>query len=135
VNSYKNSRQIWDYGKGKSPTTRRYYNTIAKGYKAVEFELATKNDKIAALEAEVARLTKTRKRRAVLNPNKKSMRMGEAKAAGQPNAENENPINEPVVDEEGEKLGIDNDDDEDEDEIEALITYTKSRRAVRKPHN
>jgi hypothetical protein len=31
----KNSRQIWDYGKGKSPTTRRYYNTIAKGYETL----------------------------------------------------------------------------------------------------
>jgi hypothetical protein len=57
----KTSRQVRDYGKGKSPTTRRYYNIIAKGYANLEFELTTKNDKIAALEAEVARLTKTKK--------------------------------------------------------------------------
>jgi hypothetical protein len=123
----KNSRQIRGYGKGKSPTTRRYYNTIAKGYEALEFELATKNDKIAALEVEVAGLTKTRKQRAIPNPNKKFMLMGEAIAAGQPNAENGNPMNQPVVDEEGEEPGIDDDDDdESEDEIEALITYTRS---------
>jgi hypothetical protein len=131
----KNSRQIWDYGKGKSPTTRRYYNTIAKGYEVLEFELANKNDKIAALEAEVARLTKTRKRRAVPNPNKKSMLVGEAIVAGQPNAENGDPINEPVVDEEGEEPGIDDDDDENEDEIEALITYTRSLCAIKNPRN
>jgi hypothetical protein len=131
----KNSRQIRDYGKGKSPTTRRYFNTIAKGYEALEFELATKNDKIAALEAEVARLTKTRKRRAISNPNKKFMLMGEAIAAGKPNAENGNPINEPVVDEEGEEPGIDDDDDENEDEIDAQIKYTRSGRAIKKNRN
>jgi hypothetical protein len=67
----KTSRQVRDYGKNKSPTTRRYYNTIAKGYAQLEFELAAKNDRIAALEAEVTRLTKKRKRRAIQNPNNK----------------------------------------------------------------
>jgi hypothetical protein len=58
----KTSRQVRDYGKNKSPTTRRYYNVIAKGYANLEFELAAKNDRIAALEAEIERLTKTKKR-------------------------------------------------------------------------
>jgi hypothetical protein len=49
----KTSRQIRDYDKNKSSTTRRHYNTIVKGYAEFEFELATKNDRIAALEAEV----------------------------------------------------------------------------------
>jgi hypothetical protein len=57
----KTSRQVRDYGKNKSPITRRYYNVIAKGYANLEFELAAKNDRIAALEAEVGRLTKTKK--------------------------------------------------------------------------
>jgi nitroimidazol reductase NimA-like FMN-containing flavoprotein (pyridoxamine 5'-phosphate oxidase superfamily) len=57
----KTSRQVRDYGKNKSPTTRRYYSVIAKGYANLEFELAAKNDRIAALEAEVERLTKTKK--------------------------------------------------------------------------
>jgi hypothetical protein len=128
----KNSRKIRDYGKGKSPTTRVYYKTIAKGYEALEFELATKNDKIAALEAEVARLTKPRKRKAIPNPNKKFMLMGEAIAAEKPNAENGNPINEPVIDEEGEKPGINDDEDENKNEIEALI-HTLDPGAQLKP--
>jgi hypothetical protein len=57
----KTSRQVRDYGKNRSPTTRLYYNTIAKGYAQLEFELTAKNDRIAALEAEVTRLTKKRK--------------------------------------------------------------------------
>jgi hypothetical protein len=84
----KTSRQVRDYGKNKKPTTRHHYNTIAKGYAQLEFELAAKNDRIAALEAEVTKLTKKRKRRAIPNPNKKFMLMTEALAAGDPNAEN-----------------------------------------------
>jgi hypothetical protein len=71
----KTSRQVRDYGKNKSPTTRRHYNTIAKGYAQLEFELATKNDRIAALEAEAARLEKKRKRKAIPNPNKRFVLM------------------------------------------------------------
>jgi hypothetical protein len=63
------------------------------------------------------------------------MLIGEAIAAGNPNVENRNPINEPVIGEEGEEPGIDDDDDEDEDEIEALITYTRSGRAIQNPRN
>jgi hypothetical protein len=41
----KTSRQVRNYGKNKSPTTRRHYNVITKGYARLEFELTTKNDK------------------------------------------------------------------------------------------
>jgi hypothetical protein len=64
----KTSRQVRDYGKNKSPTTRRHYNTIAKGYTKLEFELATKNDRIAALEAEVARLKKKKEIKGYTKP-------------------------------------------------------------------
>jgi hypothetical protein len=80
----KTSRQVRDYGKNKSPTTRRYYNVIAKGYANLEFELAAKNDRIAALEAEVERLTKTKKRKAIPNPNNRFIRLSEALAANEP---------------------------------------------------
>jgi hypothetical protein len=59
----KTSRKIRNFGKNKSLTIRRRYNTIAKGYANLEFELTTKNDRIAALEAKVAKLTKTRRRK------------------------------------------------------------------------
>jgi hypothetical protein len=130
----KTSRQVRDYGKNKSPTTRRRYNTIAKGYVQLEFELATKNNRIAALEAEVARLDKKRKRKAIPNPNKRFMLMGEAIAAGEPNAENPDLNNEPVVEEEGEEEvneGID--EDNENDEIEAPIRYTRPGRSIKRP--
>jgi hypothetical protein len=95
----KTSRQVRDYSKGKSPTTRRYYNTVAKGYANLEFELATKNDKIAALEAEVARLTKTRKRKAIPNPNKQSMLLSEALASNAPIPADGNAIEDAGVEE------------------------------------
>jgi hypothetical protein len=84
----KNSRQVRDYGKNRRPNTRRRYQTIAKGYANLEFELATKNDKIAAFEAEVARLTKTWKRKVIPNPNKWFVLLSEALASDQPITEN-----------------------------------------------
>jgi hypothetical protein len=42
---------------------------LPKGILNWNFELATKNDRIAALEAEVARLEKKGKQKAILNPN------------------------------------------------------------------
>jgi hypothetical protein len=93
----KTSRQVRNYGKNKGLTIRRYYNAIAKEYVQLEFELAAKNDRIAALEAEVTRLTKKRKRRAIPNPNKKLMLMVEALAAGDPDAENQDPIEQAIV--------------------------------------
>jgi hypothetical protein len=108
--------------KKKSPTTRRYYNTIATGYAQLEFELAAKNDRIAALEAEVTRLTEKRKRRAIPNPNKTFMLMAEALAAGDPDAENQDPIEQAIVAEQGgeeDKEG-DDDDEDDEDDNEAI---------------
>jgi hypothetical protein len=77
----KTSRQVRDYGKNKSPTTRRYHNVVAKGYANLEFELAAKNDRIAAFEAEVERLMKTKKRKAIPKPNKRFIRLSEALAA------------------------------------------------------
>jgi hypothetical protein len=133
----KTSRQVRDYGKNKSPTTRRYYNTIAKGYAQLEFELAAKHDRIAALEAEVTRLTKKRKRRAIPNLNKKFMLMAEALAAGDPDAENQDPIEHAIVAEQGgeedEEGGDDDEADEDDDEAIAPICQTRSGRSIRNP--
>jgi hypothetical protein len=80
----KTSRQIRDFGKKKSPTTHRHYNTIAKGYSNLESELATKIDRIAAVEAEVAKLIKTRKRKAIPNPNKSFVLLSEALSSNEP---------------------------------------------------
>src|SRR5580700_8256847 len=69
----KTSRQIRDLGKNKTPTTRRRYAIIAKGFESQEQVLAAHTIKIANLEEEVARLKRGRKRRAIPNPNKRFM--------------------------------------------------------------
>jgi hypothetical protein len=87
-------------------------------------ELAAKNDRIAALEAEVTRLTKKRKRRAIQNPNNKFMLMAEALAAGDPDVENQDPIEQAIVAEQGgeENEEVDDDDEDDEDDDEAIAS-------------
>jgi hypothetical protein len=102
-------------GINKSPTTRRRYGVIAKGFAQLEFQLSTKDAKIAALEAEVAKLAKTRKIKAIPNPNKRFMLLGDALANGESAVENENTIAPPVVEELVEEV---EDDDEDEDDAD-----------------
>ncbi|XP_044715212.1 DDE superfamily endonuclease domain-containing protein [Hirsutella rhossiliensis] len=52
----RNSRQIRDFGKNKTPGTRRRYAVIARGFEAQEQTLAEHSNRIAKLEEEVARL-------------------------------------------------------------------------------
>jgi hypothetical protein len=83
-------------------------------------------------------LTKKRKRRATPNPNKKFMLRAEALAAGDPNTENQDPIEQAIVaeqgDEEDEEGEDDDGDDEDDDEAIAPIHQTRSGRSIRKPN-
>jgi hypothetical protein len=102
----------------------------------LEFELITKNDRIAALEAEVARLTETRKRRAIPNPNQRFMRVSEALASGQPAPENWDNLQAPGVEEEGIEV-VENDENEDEEDEEdedpeLLVRCNRSGRAVKR---
>jgi hypothetical protein len=130
----KTSRRVRDYGKNKSPTTRRHYNTIAKGYANLEFELAAKNDEINVLKAEVARLTKTRKRRAIPNPNKKFIPLSEGLAGENQAPEKQEVVEQPIVEEDDEE--DDNKDDENDDneyEDDAPVRRTRSGRAIKKP--
>jgi hypothetical protein len=75
------SRQVRDIGKNKTPSTRRRLAVIAKGFEAQEQALAEHSNKIAKLEAEVARLQRGKKRRAIPNPNRRFMTLGEVLAA------------------------------------------------------
>jgi hypothetical protein len=135
----KTSCQVRNYGKNKSPIIRRHYDVIAKYYARLEFELTIKNDRIAALEAEVARLTETQKRRAIPNPNQRFMRVSEALASGQHAPENWNNLQDPGVEEEGIEV-VENDENEDEEDEEdedpeLLVRRTRSGRAVERPRN
>ncbi|XP_044714703.1 tc5 transposase DNA-binding domain-containing protein [Hirsutella rhossiliensis] len=76
----RNSRQIRDFGKNKTPGTRRRYAVIARGFEAQEQTLAEHSNRIAKLEEEVARLQRGKKRRAP-NPNRRFMTLSEALVA------------------------------------------------------
>jgi hypothetical protein len=77
------SRQIRDLGLNKTPKTRRRYNVIAKGFEAQQQTVAAHTRRIASLEEEVARLKRGKKRKAVPNPNRRFMTLGETLAVGE----------------------------------------------------
>ncbi|KAJ3454193.1 hypothetical protein MRS44_018087 [Fusarium solani] len=90
------SRQIRDLGLNKTPKTRRRYNVIAKGFEAQQQTVAAHTARIASLEEELARLKRGKKRKAVPNPNKRFMALGETLAGGEAIREEETQ-NMPVV--------------------------------------
>lgn len=92
------SRQIRDLGKSKTPATRRHYNVIAKGFEAQQQTLAAHAVKIAGLEEKVSRLERGKKRKAIPNPNRRFMTLGDALAAGEVIREGGRQIESDVVD-------------------------------------
>ncbi|RKK39457.1 hypothetical protein BFJ69_g18529, partial [Fusarium oxysporum] len=81
-NTPKTSRHIRDMGKNKSPSTRRRYSVLSKGFEAQESKIASLSNRIASLEEEVGRLSRGKKRKAVPNPNKRFMTLAEAPVTG-----------------------------------------------------
>jgi hypothetical protein len=88
------SRQIRNLGLNKTPKTRRRYNVIAKGFEAQQQTVAAHTQRIASLEEELARLKRGKKRKAVPNPNRRFMTLGETLAVGK------------VIPEEGLKMSL-----------------------------
>ncbi|KAJ3454118.1 hypothetical protein MRS44_018012 [Fusarium solani] len=82
-NTPKTSRHIRDLGKNKSPSTRRRYSVISKGFEAQESKIASLSTRIASLEEEVGRLSRGKKRKAIPNPNKRFMTLAEALVTGE----------------------------------------------------
>ncbi|GKU15213.1 unnamed protein product, partial [Fusarium langsethiae] len=76
------SRHIRDLGKNKSPSTRRRYSVISRGFEAQEPKIASLGTRIASLEEEVGRLSRGKKRKAIPNPNKRFMILAEALVTG-----------------------------------------------------
>jgi hypothetical protein len=74
------SRQIRDLGLNKTPKTRRRYSVIAKGFEAQQQTVVAHTLRIASLEEELARLKRGKKRKAVPNPNKRFMTLGDTLA-------------------------------------------------------
>jgi hypothetical protein len=81
----------------------------------------------------VARLTKTRKRKAIPNPNKRFILLGNALANRESVVENENSIAHSVVEELVEEVEDDDEDEDDADDEElSLMHYSRSGRAVKR---
>jgi hypothetical protein len=76
------SRHIRDLGKKNRPPIRRRYSVLSKSFKAQESTIATLSFRVASLEEEVKRLNWGKKRRAIPNPNRKSMTLAEALVVG-----------------------------------------------------
>jgi hypothetical protein len=125
----KTSRHVRDLGKNKSPSTRRRYTIIAKGFEAQEQALAEYINKIASLEEELSRLKRGRKRKAIPNPNRRFVSLSEALASSKEVVESnlEEEVVESEVEEEVES------EIESEAEIEAQVTTTRAGRLVKRP--
>lgn len=125
----KTSRHIRDLGRNKSPSTRRRYAIIAKGFETQEQALAEHSNKIASLEEELSRLKRGRKRKAIPNPNRRFISLSEALASGEEVVESN--LEEEVVESEAESEV--ESEVESEAEIEAQITTTRAGRLVKRP--
>jgi len=114
-----NSRQIRDLSKNKTPTTRRRYAVIAKGFEAQQQELAAYTTKIAALEEEIARLKRGKKRKAIPNPNRRFIALCEALVGDKAIPEDR--------DKESISNVVDSDSEEEEEAVEAPANIVVSR--------
>jgi hypothetical protein len=133
-NTPKTSRHIRDLGKNKSPSTRRRYSVISKGFEAQESKIASLSTRIASLEEEVGRLSRGKKRKAIPNPNKKFMTLFEALVA-------EETISEPMqaskemgaVEDVIEVGGMQEDESSNSEAEELPVIRTRTGREVKRP--
>ncbi|POS79667.1 hypothetical protein DHEL01_v201949, partial [Diaporthe helianthi] len=65
-----------------SPSRKKKAKKASKAYNQLQAQLVIKNQKIASLKAQNKLLSKTKKRRAIPNPSKKFMQIGDIIAQG-----------------------------------------------------
>ncbi|KAF4335137.1 Fot2 transposase [Fusarium beomiforme] len=133
----KTSRQIRDLSRNKSPGSRKRYSVIARGFEAQEQAIAAHAGRITSLEEEVARLKRGKKRRAIPNPNRRFMTLGEALIQDKAIPEVGDQGASILVDSESEEVVVSDTETASEIEVTAApespqIT-TRSRRLVKKP--
>jgi hypothetical protein len=133
-NTPKTSRHIRDLGKNKSPSTRRRYSVISKGFEAQESKIASLSTRIASLEEEVGRLSRGKKRKAIPNPNKKFVTLAEALAAGDTILEpNEAIERADVVEDVIEVREMEEDERSNSGKEELGVVRTRTGREVKRP--
>ncbi|KAG6980029.1 hypothetical protein FocnCong_v009877 [Fusarium oxysporum f. sp. conglutinans] len=132
-NTPKTSRHIRDLGKNKSPSTRRRYSVISKGFEAQESKIASLSSRVASLEEEVGRLSRGKKRKAVPNPNRKFMTLAEALVAGDAISEPNQAAEETeAVEEVIEVGGVEEDEGSNSEAEELPLARTRAGRAVKR---
>jgi hypothetical protein len=133
----KNSRQIRDFGKKKSPSTRYFFGKAAKAYTNLEFEIIALKNKVAAAKAENERSTRARKRKVIPNPNQKFMHLSEAIASNERILENQNAIADPNVEIKDFEEIIEDEivvgNAANAEKIETPAHRTRSGRAIKRP--
>jgi hypothetical protein len=133
-NTLKTSRHIRDLGKNKSPSTRRRYSVISRGFEAQELKIASLSSRVASLKEEVRQLSRGKKRKAITNPNRKFMTLAEALVTG-------NTISEPnqanteteAVEEVIEVGGVEEIESSNSEAEELPVARTRAGRAVKRP--
>ncbi|KAK2684989.1 hypothetical protein QWA68_016444 [Fusarium oxysporum] len=126
------SRHIRDLGKNKSPSIRRRYSVISRGFEAQGSKSASLGTRIASLQEEVGRLSRGKKRKAIPNSNKRFMTLAKALVAG-------NAISEPnkaieradAVEDVIEVGGMEEDERSNSEEEELTVVRTQAGREVR----
>ncbi|RKK07497.1 hypothetical protein BFJ65_g17703 [Fusarium oxysporum f. sp. cepae] len=128
------SRHIRDLGKNKSPSTRRRYSVISRGFEAQESKIASLGSRIASLEEEVGRLSRGKKRKAIPNPNKRFMTLAETLVAGGAISEpNEAIERADAVEDVIEVGGMEEDERSNSEEEELTVVRTRAGHEVRIP--
>ncbi|KAJ0132088.1 hypothetical protein HZ326_24823 [Fusarium oxysporum f. sp. albedinis] len=133
-NTPKTSRYIRDLGKNKSPSTRRRYSVISRGFEAQESKIASLSSRVASLEEEVGRLSRGKKREAIPNPNRKFMTLAEALVVGNTISEPDQAAEEiEAVEDVIEVGGVEEDEGSNSEAEELLVVRTRAGRAVKRP--
>ncbi|KAF4425158.1 hypothetical protein FACUT_10056 [Fusarium acutatum] len=133
-NTPKTSRHIRDLGKNKSPSMRRRYSVISRGFEAQESKIVSLSSRVASLEEEVGRLSRGKKRKAIPNPNRKFMTLAEALVVGNTISEPDQAAKEiEAVEDVIEVGGVEEDEGLNSEAEELLVVWTRAGRAVKRP--
>ncbi|KAJ0136600.1 Uncharacterized protein HZ326_20385 [Fusarium oxysporum f. sp. albedinis] len=135
-NTPKTSRHIRDLGKNKSPTTRRLYPVIWKGFEVQESKIASLSARITSLEEEVGRLSRGKKSKTILNPNKNFMTLAEALGTGETISEKIQASKETEAVEEVIKVaGVEEDEssDSEAEDLPVPVARTRTGREIKRP--
>lgn len=130
-------------GPNASPDSKRKAKKASKAYNQLQAELVLKNQEITALKAQIELLTKTKKRKAVPNPSKKFMQIGDIIAQGYtvenledgsvPEPPRKKARRQPVVVEEDEDEDAEEEPESGSDEEAPVEIQSRSGRAIRRP--